>query len=95
MFKATSNKGFHLELKNGITISVQFGKGNYCNNRYKEDETFITECPNSEIALWDKEGNWKTSVILNKKFSDKLSGEVITHATMEDFIEILNICNGI
>ena len=24
------NKGFHLDLPNGVTVSVQFGPGNYC-----------------------------------------------------------------
>lgn len=95
MFKAMLNKGFRLMLKNGITVSVQFGNGNYCNNRNKEDESFITECENAEIVLWDKNQKWITRAMLDEKFRDKLSGEVVTFATMEDFIEILNICNSI
>lgn len=31
-FKITNNKGFHLALKNGWTVSCQFGAGNYCDN---------------------------------------------------------------
>lgn len=30
MFKITIGKGFHIKFKNGYTISVQFGMGNYC-----------------------------------------------------------------
>ena len=26
------NKGFHLDLPNGVTVSVQFGPGNYCDD---------------------------------------------------------------
>jgi hypothetical protein len=26
------NKGFHLDLPNGVTVSVQFGPGNYCDS---------------------------------------------------------------
>ena len=26
------NKGFHLDLPNGVTVSVQFGPGNYCDH---------------------------------------------------------------
>jgi len=32
MLKSTENKGFHLTFQNGYTISVQFGRGNYCMN---------------------------------------------------------------
>ena len=52
--KLSNNKGFHLTFKNGMTISVQFGIMNYC-NRVSDD---VPESPNSEIAIWDKEGTW-------------------------------------
>jgi hypothetical protein len=29
------NKGFHLDLPNGVTVSVQFGPGNYCDSDRK------------------------------------------------------------
>lgn len=32
MFEA-SEKGFHITFANGWTVSVQFGRGNYCENR--------------------------------------------------------------
>ena len=28
--RINDNKGFHLDLPNGVTVSVQFGPGNYC-----------------------------------------------------------------
>jgi len=49
--------GFHIDLENGWTVSVQFGIGNYCSNRsnignpFKDIPEFI-ECPNAEIAAW-------------------------------------------
>tara|TARA_R100001132_G_C3214343_1_gene55801 strand:+ start:122 stop:409 length:288 start_codon:yes stop_codon:yes gene_type:complete len=53
------NKGFHVEFDNGLTFSVQFGSGNYCDNR---NEEFTTDgykmSSNAEIAVWDKEGNF-------------------------------------
>jgi len=62
MIKVNRNKGFHLEFKNGLTISVQFGSNNYCSNRTDEivDETkqSITECENAEIAIWDADNKW-------------------------------------
>ena len=29
-FKICEDKGFHIGLDNGFTVSVQFGRGNYC-----------------------------------------------------------------
>lgn len=33
MFNITGSKGFQITFENGCTISVQFGPGNYCQNR--------------------------------------------------------------
>ena len=33
--RITDNKGFHLDLHNGVTVSVQFGPGNYCDSDVK------------------------------------------------------------
>ena len=32
-FGTMKNKGFHITFNNGLTISVQFGAGNYCSNK--------------------------------------------------------------
>jgi len=34
MFSIVFNKGFHIEFENGYSVSVQFGGGNYCKNRW-------------------------------------------------------------
>jgi len=47
------NNGFTMTFSNGWTISVQFGKANYC-NRDKEENFAYT----AEIAAWDKDGKW-------------------------------------
>ena len=53
-FVSTENKGFQLTFQNGWTISVQWGKGNYCSNRNLEikDESML-EAKSAEIAIWD------------------------------------------
>ena len=56
-FQSTENKGFQLTFSNGLTISVQFGKANYCSNRNKENDAFVTECDNAEVSIWDKDNN--------------------------------------
>lgn len=33
-------KGFHMTFENGLTASVQWGAGNYCDNHFPEDMDF-------------------------------------------------------
>jgi len=50
-FRATQNEhhnGFHMTFKNGYTMSVQFGKGNYSDG----GET------TAEIAAWGPDRKW-------------------------------------
>lgn len=78
MFKITENKGFHMTFENGVTISVQFGFGNYCENKldYKIMDYLINCIPknvesvDAEIMIWD--GNDK--VITDKIFDDDVQG---------------------
>ena len=44
--------GFQMTFENGNTISVQFGFGNYCENRHESK----MKCPNAEVAIWDISG---------------------------------------
>ena len=64
MFKVNQSKGFAMTFKNGTTISVQFGAGNYCERRnltapiQGEMKMSIVESKTAEIVIWDKEGTW-------------------------------------
>lgn len=63
-FRITNGKGFHLTFANGYTASVQFGPGNYCDNRcdfsnevaYMEGRIANTDSPNAEFLAWDAKG---------------------------------------
>jgi hypothetical protein len=58
-FKISDNKGFHITFKNGYTVSVQFGGGNYCTNRDLDFEVWGEAVPASdtaETALMTKDG---------------------------------------
>jgi len=62
---STTGKGFHLTFENGLTISVQWGYGNYCSNksyRWGEEEVLAKEgffdATTAEIAVWDESGTW-------------------------------------
>lgn len=72
MFKTTMGKGFQMTFKNGNTISVQFGFGNYCsggNNKTEMENVNLwkhsASCENAEIAIWDKDGNWITESFID------------------------------
>lgn len=39
-FVSTRRKGFHMTFENGMTASVQWGAGNYCDNSFPEDMDF-------------------------------------------------------
>ena len=62
MFTICGNKGFHIKFENGATLSVQFGPGNYCNQRsadYNAPSGSIQwQCENAEVAIWDKDDKW-------------------------------------
>lgn len=66
-FRTCANKGFQMTFANGWTISVQFGVGNYCENRYgginmtwaMEDELKNgSESPDCEIAIFTPDGEF-------------------------------------
>ena len=63
MFRITGSKGFQMTFKNGWTVSVQFGPGNYCENRNYDIQSWLKapddlECKNAEIAAWDANRKW-------------------------------------
>jgi hypothetical protein len=77
MFKITGNKGFHMTFKNGITISVQFGPGNYCEHHWDDTELPYQnmQSKDAEIALWDRVGNWVTKEYKPDAGDDVLGGQ--------------------
>ena len=60
MIKSTYNKGFQMTFDNGLSISVQFGAGNYSSNRDLskpsgvEMKKAVTEATSAELAIWDE-----------------------------------------
>jgi hypothetical protein len=53
------NTGFQMVFENGWTVSVQFGKLNYCSNRtYTSGKEIFFQSPDAEIAAWDENGVW-------------------------------------
>lgn len=64
LFSSSQNKGFQMTFENGLTISVQWGTGNYCSRR-SFNSTVLSEMkepaissPDAEIAIWDTNNTW-------------------------------------
>jgi len=57
MFSITQGKGFEITFANGYTVSVQFGRGNLCDNRYGNHGD---RSVNAEVAAWPSifGGDW-------------------------------------
>jgi hypothetical protein len=61
MFKTFSQKGFQVSFDNGLTVSVMFGSGNYCEHRFSDIEPGDThDSASAEIAVIDSNGNFVT-----------------------------------
>jgi hypothetical protein len=59
-FCITSGRGFHMTFPNGMTVSVQFGPLNYCQNREEpfasEQEAGANGCEEAEVAVIRRDG---------------------------------------
>lgn len=53
----TQNKGFGITFDNGLMASVQWGRGNYCDNHFNDEldfrGTISAESDNAEVAVID------------------------------------------
>ena len=64
MFHITDGKGFRMKFANGWTVSVQWGTGNYGDNRdmrygaHANVEAGAKGSTTAEIAAWDANGVW-------------------------------------
>lgn len=61
-FVSTMRKGFHMTFPNGLTVSVQWGAGNYCDNHFPKDMDFTfskdAESDTAEVAVIDQQGEF-------------------------------------
>ncbi len=96
MFRITFGKGFHIVFDNGITLSTQFGYGNYCDNNNKSNDSHKPKhlsCDDCEIAIWDKDKKWITKnclIDLGIENDDDVLGRV----NMDRWLKILDWCKN-
>lgn len=61
-FVSTMRKGFQMTFPNDLTVSVQWGAGNYCDNHWPKDMDFTfskdAESNTAEIAVFDSRGEF-------------------------------------
>ena len=80
-----TNRGFQYILPNGYKLSVMFGPGNYCENRYDPLDlepqfrsTGYIECSNFEMAVFEPNGDMVDLIPAEEEggFSDTVIGWV-------------------
>ena len=78
-FTITENKGFRLYFANGWSISVQWGKGNYCERRshapgaWKMDTDEYVTSADAEVAVFTPTGNFYR---WDKNMTDDVQGHM-------------------
>lgn len=92
MFKTFAQKGFQTTFPNGFTVSVMFGAGNYCENRFSDLEVGDTvkawsdhNSPDAEIAVIGPDGEFVTG-FPGCPDCDQVRGWVTT----EEMLEVMN-----
>jgi len=89
-FGITDSKGFHLTFKNGWTISVQFGYGNYSDNyNGTGDHADMREVnrvcgergsTTAEVAVWDRDKKWVEGHPLSRQTSDEVAALIAEYS---------------
>ena len=93
MFVSTMRKGFHMTFENGLTASVQWGAGNYCDNHFPDDFDFSyskdAKSNTAEIAVW---GEDKEFIDPQNFFSYEIGsdGDVAGYLTANQVVEFLS-----
>ena len=99
MFQVNGNKGFKLTFPNGITLSSQFGFGNYCNNRNYlkliESNSGETTSSNCEVAVLNKDGSLITATMVDD-LPDVFNNDddVIGWVNMHNWLKIFEWCKN-
>jgi len=91
-FVSTMRKGFHMTFPNGLTVSVQWGAGNYCDNHFPKDRDFTfskdAESDTAEVAVFDQQDEF----IDPQRFFDyeiNSDGEVAGYLDPSQVVELL------
>ena len=89
--------GFQIDFENGWTVSIQFGIGNYCDNRYNKGNPF-TDIPDfldsttAEIAAWPtKARGWSKGTSTNEWYQFEHGDQVDGYRKPNTVLEFMNM----
>lgn len=96
-------RGFHITFDNGLTVSVQFGTGNYCASRANSDWSMRTseerdfpnldvmEADTAEVAVWDEEGTWATYDLWRHFYGEDLCDDVVGWVRPDKLADLMHL----
>lgn len=92
-FRTCDNKGFQITFPNGITLSTQFGWGNYCEHNYDPMPNFKKPRPDAfsdtaEIAIIGPDDEW-----LTRDFKDG-GDDVLGWVKIDDWLKAFDWCRN-
>lgn len=89
MLEITQSKGIHITFENGYQVSVQFGYGNYCENRNnREIQGEDAKSKDAEIAIF-KNDNWATKEVWKELYNEELYDDVEGYLEANKIAELL------
>jgi hypothetical protein len=95
-FHVANNRGFHLDLPNGYTVSVMFGYGNYCENHSNDDlrramvhdrDLEGVSSSTAEVAAWTTD-NYDAPWLRVEGFHD--GDDVVGYLSVDRVLEFVN-----
>ena len=95
-FSTIKNKGFHITFPNGLTLSTQFGGGNYGSNYDfpigDERNERGMEADSVEIAVFEsgKKGAWRTREIAKAAGMEDPGDDVIGYVSIDEWLKIFD-----
>ena len=92
MFKITEGRGFQMVFDNGYTISIQWGAGYYCSNKFGEDGA---DSITAEVGIFETHSPYKVVLINGQTHESYLTpervAELIAKVARGDIVEGFNI----
>lgn len=98
--KSNDRKGFTMTFENGLTASVQWGAGNYCDNHFPKDGDFSwskdAESNTAEVAVFNRHDSFMP---IDDFIPDDVSSDVnvagyLTPEQVVDFLVKVKEWNG-
>lgn len=87
-------KGFQMTFANGLTVSVQWGYGNYCENNMRHDSmkteawAIDLKSKDAEVAVFDRDGKWRT-----RDFFADIGDDVVGHLSADEVANLIaDVC---